>query len=198
MWIISTLTQALGWIINLKKSEMTPTQGFSFIGVVYDLVRGLMFPPEARFLTSAQTILPLTHNPVLPLQAWRSILGTIQSMVDQVPLGRLHSRPLVHWLNASILDRHNPRELITIDPSSLRMLLWWTDLLNVLPGVRLGLPAPTLRLSTDSSSTHWGAHLMPISLAQTPIRDLPARVSSLQVGLPQLPSCPRSTGHLRA
>ena len=38
--------QELGWVINFKKSELTPTQKFDFLGYRFDLVRGEVLPTE--------------------------------------------------------------------------------------------------------------------------------------------------------
>ena len=38
------LTQSLGWIINQEKSELKPTQVFSFVGYEYHLDSALVNP----------------------------------------------------------------------------------------------------------------------------------------------------------
>ena len=44
------LTQSLGWIINQKKSELKPTQVFSFVGYEYHLDSALVKPTQERWL----------------------------------------------------------------------------------------------------------------------------------------------------
>ena len=44
------LTQSLGWIINQEKSELTPTQVFSFVGYEYHLDSALVKPTQERCL----------------------------------------------------------------------------------------------------------------------------------------------------
>ena len=44
------LTQSLGWIINQEKSELKPTQVFSFVGYEYHLDSALVKPGQDRWL----------------------------------------------------------------------------------------------------------------------------------------------------
>ena len=53
------LTQYLGWIINQEKSELKPTQVFSFVGYVYHLDSALVKPTQERWLNHQDLILRL-------------------------------------------------------------------------------------------------------------------------------------------
>ena len=44
------LTQSLGWIINQEKSELKPTQVFSFVGYEYHLDSALVKATQERWL----------------------------------------------------------------------------------------------------------------------------------------------------
>ena len=44
------LTQSLGWIITQEKSELKPTQVFSFVGYEYHLDSALLKPTQERWL----------------------------------------------------------------------------------------------------------------------------------------------------
>ena len=51
------LTQSLGWIINQEKSELNPTQVFSFVGYEYHLDSALVRPTQERWLKLQDLIL---------------------------------------------------------------------------------------------------------------------------------------------
>jgi hypothetical protein len=75
-------------------------------------------------------------------------------------LGRLRIRPLQfflqeHWVSASQVWE----ALVPILPVLLPHLDWWTRRGNVLTGVALLHPVPSLTLYTDSSLQGWGAFL---------------------------------------
>ena len=53
------LTQSLGWIINQEKSELKPTQVFSFVGYEYHLDSALVRPTHERWLKLQDLILRL-------------------------------------------------------------------------------------------------------------------------------------------
>ena len=59
------LTQSLGWIINQEKSELKPTQVFSFVGYEYHLDSALVKPTQERWLKLQDLILWLKSEHVL-------------------------------------------------------------------------------------------------------------------------------------
>ena len=44
------LCQQLGWVVNTKKSELTPQQVFNFVGYRFDLVSGRVLPTQDRWV----------------------------------------------------------------------------------------------------------------------------------------------------
>ena len=68
------MIQELGWVINFKKSELTPTQKFDFLGYRFDLSKGKVSPTEKKWiiLTNEQEgsgSLRQFHISILPQQA---------------------------------------------------------------------------------------------------------------------------------
>ena len=57
--LVVDLTQSLGWIINQEKSELKPTQVFSFVGYEYHLDSALVKPTQERWLKLQDLILRL-------------------------------------------------------------------------------------------------------------------------------------------
>ena len=57
--IVVDLTQSLGWIINQEKSELQPTQWFSFVGYQYHLHSALVKPMIYRWLKLQDLILKI-------------------------------------------------------------------------------------------------------------------------------------------
>ena len=71
------LTQSLGWIINQEKSELKPTQVFSFVGYEYHLDSALVKPTQARWLKLQDLILRLKSKPVLTARCLMSLIGLL-------------------------------------------------------------------------------------------------------------------------
>ena len=96
------LTQSLGWIINQEKSELKPTQVFSFVGYEYHLDSALVKPTQERWLKLQDLILRLKSKRVLTARCLMSLIGLLASTEKMVPEGRLHMRPFQfhlkeHW-----------------------------------------------------------------------------------------------------
>ena len=96
------LTQSLGWIINQEKSELKPTQVFSFVGYEYHLDSALVKPTQERWLKLQDLILQLKSKRVLTARCLMSLIGLLASTEKMVPEGRLHMRPFQfhlkeHW-----------------------------------------------------------------------------------------------------
>ena len=88
------LTQSLGWILNLEKLELQPTEVFSFVGYEYHLDSALVKPTQERWLKLQDLILHLKSKHVLTARCLMSLIGLLASTEKMVPEGRLHMRPL--------------------------------------------------------------------------------------------------------
>ena len=126
------LTQSLGWIINQEKSELKPTQVFSFVGYEYHLDSALVKPTQERWLKLQDLIL---H--VLTARCLMLLIGLLASTEKMVPEGRLHMRPVQfhlkeHWKYPQSLDNLLP----WIEAISAH-LDWWQNPSNVMIGAAL-------------------------------------------------------------
>ena len=131
------LTQSLSWIINQEKSELKPTQVFSFVGYEYHLDSALVKPTQERWLKLQCFILRLKSKHVLTARCLMSLIGLFASMEKMFPEGRLHMRPFQfhpkeHWRYHQSLDSLLPwKETISAH------LDWWQNPTNVMRGADL-------------------------------------------------------------
>ena len=153
------LTQSLGWIINQEKSELKPTQVFSFVGYEYHLDSALVKSTQERWLKLQDLILRLKSKHVLTARCLMSLIGLLASTEKMVPEGRLHMRPFQfhlkeHWKFPQSLDSLLPwTEVISAH------LDWWQNPTNVMRGADLHPKDHSIQLFTDASNVGWGAHL---------------------------------------
>ena len=77
------LTQSLGWIINQEKSELNPTQVFSFVGYEYHLDSALVKPTPERWLKPQDFILQLKLKHVLTARCLMSLIGLLAMLTLQ-------------------------------------------------------------------------------------------------------------------
>ena len=88
----------LGFLISWKKSELTPSQNFLFLGEHYRTDLGLIFPPEEKIVSLCQRILLYQHSQFVIARQFSQLLGFLNSLAEVVPLGHLHIRPLQFYL----------------------------------------------------------------------------------------------------
>lgn len=152
------LLERLGWLINVDKSELSPSQVFEFLGYRFNLATGMVFPTEKRFQKILNLILSLLEDPNASPRVLMRVLGLLESTARLVPLGRLHMRPIQRAL-AELRSGHAP--LDTVFPLAVPTLVhlkWWTNRSHVMAGVPLHPPSSTLVIFTDASLEGWGAH----------------------------------------
>ena len=159
MQIVLHVSSALGWLVNYNKSELDPTQNFDFVGVTYALDLYLMFPPEQRYSKAVVEVQQMLSRLTSTLKQWQTLLGLLQSMADQVPLGKLHIRPLYIEIKQQISFGDDPASMVTLNPQLSQHLTWWLDPNRIRMGAPMGLFHPQVVLTSDSSDHAWGAHL---------------------------------------
>ena len=150
------LTQSLGWIINQEKSELKPTQVFSFVGYEYHLDSALVRPTHERWLKLQDLILRLKSKRVLTARCLMSLIGLLASTEKMVPEGRLHMRPFQfhlkeHWRYPQSLDN-----LLPWTEAIVAHLDWWQNPSNVMKGADLH-PRTTVSNSLPTPQTKVGA-----------------------------------------
>ena len=153
------LCQELGWMVNMQKSELEPQQVFDFVGYQYDLLNGVVRPTQNRWEALQQKITVLLQNRFCRVRTFMSLIGLLTATEKQVPLGRLHMRPIQwhlkkHWRVPESLEKEIP-----IPRSLHQYLQWWTQEENVLKGQPLHPLRHAVQIFTDASKEGWGAHL---------------------------------------
>ena len=156
--VVVDLTQSLGWIINQEKSELNPTQVFSFVGYEYHLDSALVKPTQERWLKLQDFILQLKSKHVLTARCLMSLIGLLAATEKMVPEGRLHMRPFQfhlkeHWKFPQPLD-----SLLPWTKAISAHLDWWQNPANVMKGSDLHPKDHSIQLFTDASNEGWGAH----------------------------------------
>ena len=155
----AVVIQSLGWIINQEKSELKPTQVFSFVGYEYHLDSALVNATQERWLKLQDLILRRKSKHVLTARCLMSLIGLLALAEKIVPEGHLHMRPFQfhlkeHWRYSQSLDSLLPwRETISAH------LDWWQNPTNMMRGADLHPKDHSIQLFTDASNEGLGAHL---------------------------------------
>ncbi len=95
----------------------------------------------------------------VPLKQFQRLLGHMASAAAVTPLGLLHMRPLQHWLHSRVPRWAWRRGTLRVGISQQcrHSLSPWTDLAFLRAGVPLEQVSRHTVVTTDASSTGWGA-----------------------------------------
>jgi ribonuclease HI len=170
--VMQTLEKA-GFLINLPKSELVPTQDIQFLGIRFQLDRGIASIPPERIESTVQLARrysrPTDHPPSVRLNYHQvaSLLGSLNWVSTFVPLGRLRLRPLqLLFQQVGLLNRQSPPAMV--DRVSLtRCLQCWCDPQYLASGIPIREFHPDHTMFTDASTHGWGAHMQDMELSGT-------------------------------
>lgn len=155
---VSLLLQ-LGFIINVEKSSLVPKQVITYLGSVFNLKLGLVYPTLERITKLEEAIRLLIQGKNSAFQ-FLHVLGLMASCIEIIPFARLHMRPiqlhlLAHWKPVSKDMTIN----VPITGHLIDHLRWWLLRANTLKGRSLQQWSTTVTITTDSSKTGYGGHM---------------------------------------
>ena len=150
----------LGFIVNIKKSELNPMQvcmymwecfttPFSAIAFTSRLPRKIWLSTSRWLRKQKATALDT-----------QKLLGLLASAQNQVPWGRIHTRlRQAHLRDQWDCVTGDPQEMIYFTKKSILDLTWWNCKTHLQKGVTLVPFKAQVSLYTDASLKQWGAHL---------------------------------------
>ena len=158
---VLNLLVELGFMINLKKSTLTPTQKIVYIGAYFQLDLGIVSPTPER----VTKLLSATKNMIKSSQAtakdFLHLLGIMASCIEIIPNARLFMRPIqIHllkfWKPVTLKLHQN----IPVTKHLRYHLTWWSDSANITKGRSLQHWASQVTITTDASTSNgWGGHM---------------------------------------
>ena len=165
---VVTTASELGFSPHLEKSSLTPSQTFTFLGMLFNTQTFTVSPTEDRIGRFVSLRDSLLHREVASARLLHSLLGQMESLAPLLPLGHLHKREFQRQLSL----RWNQSQDSWDCPINLQdwlgpALSQWMSLSWLQSGVPISLPSPEVELYTDASSEGWGAHVADLTAAGT-------------------------------
>ncbi len=158
---ILALLARLGFIVNWKKSKLTPSQQVQFLGAQLDLAQGIVRPTVPRMMDVMACALRILSATSVQARLMLRFLGLLASLVDVVPLCRLRMRVIQLHLSAYYRPWAHPlHQPVPVSALLRRALTWWMCIAHLQTGIPFPPPTPSLILTTDASKVGWGAHLL--------------------------------------
>ena len=157
--VLATLTYA-GFIVNLKKSDLTPVQDLVYIGGRFCTNVSRVFLPENRRSALCRAVqVFMKVGTYLQARLWLQLLGLMAATIPSVAQAHLRMRPFQWYLKskwrASI---HSLNHLVMVPASLLPCCQWWLVEENLSQGRPFQEPTPTVTVTTDASQEGWGGH----------------------------------------
>lgn len=149
----------LGFIVNLQKSSLIPSQEITYIGALFNFKKEIVSPTMERILKLEMLVISIMkgHNTA---RDYLMLLGLIASCIELIPNARLYMRPIqLHLLH---FWKPSTRDLTYQIPFTQHLkdhLNWWLDRANTTKGKSLHQWSATLTITTDASKTGFGGHM---------------------------------------
>ena len=157
--LLVQLCSKLGFLVNLEKSDLVPSQRFDFIGLHFDLEIGRVSMTSKNQLKVLESVNAFLAQDRASAQQWQSLIGVVGSQAIVLPFGRLRVRPLQFYLKDRWSQGKDSQTQSIVIPKHIKdQLRWWLDPQNLSQGVPLREPPFTHRIFTDASTKGWGAH----------------------------------------
>jgi len=156
---ITNLCDTLGLLVNYKKSDLIPSQVFTYLGARYNLATYLVCPTQENFQKIIDLGTKFLQNKALPARTWLQLIGLLNSQEKLTTYGRRRLRHVQWALRAQWRSALRPlTHMVSVTREAITAIQWWMDPNTVLQGTPIRLPDPTLEVQTDASVTGWGGH----------------------------------------
>lgn len=155
------LVEHLGLLVNWKKSELVPSQTFTYLGARFFLRDGAVGLSEERKGRVRETVGRLLHSPRCVVRTFLEALGVLASCIGVLPQARLRMRPLQLYLLSCW--RPVTREIslsIPLRESLTEHWQWWLSETNLSQTTPFRPVLPSWTLVTDASRYGWGGFLL--------------------------------------
>ena len=149
-----------GYMINVKKSQLIPTQDLRYIGGQINTAIGRVSLPKDRREVLTKLAASFKVGQYKTARTWLQLLGFMASTILVVRMARMRMRPIqLFVLSKWTYPQDLFRTLIMVPRFLLVHIQWWANPDNLSQGFPLSPPNVDHVLTTDSSGDGWGAVL---------------------------------------
>ncbi|OXU18777.1 hypothetical protein TSAR_005754 [Trichomalopsis sarcophagae] len=155
--ITTALLEELGFIINYKKSELTPSQTCSYLGFIYNAKNMIIQLPRKK-REKINKIVNLKLHQSIKIRKFAKILGVLVSCCPAVEYGWLYTKASERQKFLALEKNHdNYEKYMVISSEVLDELKWWKRLEKT-PMCRIRNCSYDLEIYSDASLTGWGVY----------------------------------------
>ena len=145
----------LGFLPNIAKSNLVPTQRLSHLGLVWDSVDfSVSVPPDKISTVKHKSLVALESR--VTVRFLSSILGSIEYFRWGFPFAALHYRRLQRFVNSCLSRGLSYDAYVSVSSEARIDLTWWSQVGDTLPARSLSPFEASFDLYCDASLSGWG------------------------------------------
>lgn len=157
--ITLNLLADLGFLLNVEKSVLQPTQNIVYIGGHFQLNKALVAPTPDR-VQNIQLAVQKFMKENVTARDFLHLLGLCASCILLIPHARLHMRPIqIHLLSFWRPSSQSLNVQVPVTAHLKSHLRWWLDTAHITQGKSLEHWKTTIVMTTDASNKGYGGHV---------------------------------------
>ena len=149
--LVVNLLAQLGFTINHEKSQLTPSQSLTYLGVTWNGTHYTVSPSCRNLQRASSEALAVLRLTRLSKKRYQKLLGTLNFVAPFIKEGKFHFRQVI--LSAPKFKAGSRPQLSL---QFLHHLSWWSHPSNLMHPAPISLPPPRTTLWTDASNTGYG------------------------------------------
>ena len=152
------LLENLGFVINLKKSVLSPVQKIEFLVMTVDSLTLCLALPRDKVRGIRRECESLIANPTTTVRQLAHLLGRLSSSIQAVFPAPLYYRYLQQAKIQALRSGGHYESRVVLNQEAIEELQWWAENLMAWNGRALAQPDPSIIIESDASREGWGAH----------------------------------------
>ena len=156
---IVQLLELLGFVVNLEKSCLEPTQSILYLGFTIVSSTMTISLPQVKVSQVQQDCQWALQQQTVSIRDLCHLIGRLTASIQAVLPAPLCYRNLQRIKNQAFAQSQDFDAWVSLDQSAKEELCWWVNNLQAWNGKAVLSPVPDLVMETDASLLGWGAVL---------------------------------------
>ncbi len=154
------LLENLGFVVNLPKSHLNPTQTLEFLGFLVNTQDMTLVLPQGKVTAIKHLCTQIMSQKEVTVRDIVRLIGKLTASIQAIFPAPLHYRQLQSLKNKALQSKGTYDTLVSLNQACREELQWWLAHLDAWNGRAILTPPPDLVIETDASKQGWGAACM--------------------------------------
>ncbi len=154
------LLENLGFVVNLPKSDLNPTQTLEFLGFLVNTQDMTLVLPQGKVTAIKHLCTQIMSLKEVTVRDIARLIGKLTASIQAIFPAPLHYRQLQSLKNKALQSKGTYDTLVSLNQACREELQWWLAHLDAWNGRAILTPPPDLVIETDASKQGWGAACM--------------------------------------